>query len=248
MAPTEVSRARIDTREKEPPPTMETTLHQQLKQIYAPSPEHREVRVGRYRIDATRAGRLIEIQLASLSAIRSKVADLLTDHDVTIVKPIVRRRLLVKVDPRRGVRQSQRWSPKRGQFVDMFHELLYFTRVFPHARLGLEVLLIDLEEHRVPCPPRRRRRWSVEHQVADQKLLEIVDRTTIKTADDLWRILPQTPALPFDTATLATALQVDRWFAQRIAYVLKHCGTIVPIGKRQRSWLYKPRLKTQTSA
>ena len=51
---------------------METTLHQQLKRRYAQDDDSTEVVLGKYRIDAIRDDELIEVQCASLSAIRDK--------------------------------------------------------------------------------------------------------------------------------------------------------------------------------
>jgi len=50
---------------------METSLHQQLKAHYASSSDQIEVAIGAYRIDVVRDSELIEIQCASLSAIRN---------------------------------------------------------------------------------------------------------------------------------------------------------------------------------
>ena len=44
----------------------------------------------------------------------------------------------------------------RGTFVDLFDELVHFTRVFPHPRLALEVVLVEIEEWRYPGHGRRR--------------------------------------------------------------------------------------------
>ena len=75
---------------------METSLHRELKALYA-GPEARfEVPLGKYRIDVANADRLVEIQHGSLAAIRDKVRHLLRDHRVLVVKPIVVRKRLVK--------------------------------------------------------------------------------------------------------------------------------------------------------
>ncbi|MEM9367710.1 MAG: hypothetical protein AAGD07_17095 [Planctomycetota bacterium] len=55
----------------------ETTLHRDLKRHYAPSDAFTEVALGAYRIDVVRGEELIEIQCASLSAIRQKIRVLL---------------------------------------------------------------------------------------------------------------------------------------------------------------------------
>ena len=74
--------------------TMETSLHRQLKDVYADPGARLEAPLGNYRIDVVRDGELIEIQHGSLAAIRDKVRDLLRDHRVLVVKPIVRRKQL----------------------------------------------------------------------------------------------------------------------------------------------------------
>ncbi|MCP4007438.1 MAG: hypothetical protein GY725_24920 [bacterium] len=55
-----------------------------------------------YGIDVVREGELIEIQHGSLAAIRGKIRDLLQSHRVLVVKPIVRRKQLVKQDAKGG--------------------------------------------------------------------------------------------------------------------------------------------------
>src|SRR5690554_5884329 len=120
---------------------METTLHRQLKERYARDGALFEERVGRYRIDVVNGRRLVEIQHSSLTAIRDKIAALVKEHDVLLVKPIVVEKHLVK-RWRKGCRiVSRRRSPKRGTLLDLFDELVHFTRVFPHRRLTLEVPL-----------------------------------------------------------------------------------------------------------
>jgi hypothetical protein len=132
-----------------------------------------EQRLGRYRIDVVQPDRLVEIQVASLSAIRDKIASLLRKHHVLVVKPIVVRKHLVKLRRAGGTLISRRLSPKRATLLDIFDELVHFTRVFPHRRLTLEVPLIEIEEWRYPGHGRRRRWRDNDHQVEDQRLLDV---------------------------------------------------------------------------
>src|SRR5687768_11979556 len=135
---------------------METSLHRQLKALYAGDDGLQEVVCEGYRIDAIRGGELIEIQHGSLAAIRDKIRRLLKGHRVRIVKPIVANKLLVKLDKRGGIELNRRRSPKRGTLLNVFDELVYFTRVFPHEQLTLEVVLVDVEERRYPGQGKRR--------------------------------------------------------------------------------------------
>ncbi len=228
---------------------METSLHRQLKQRYARGRASTEVPLGKYRIDVVSRGTLVEIQHGSLAAIRDKVADLLTDHRVLVVKPIVARKLIVKQDAQGGNVLSRRKSPKRGRLLDLFEELVYFTRVFPHPRLSLEVVLVDVEEWRYPGHGRRRRRRDRDHQIEDQRLVEVREEHRFRTAGDLLKLIPPGLPSPFHTGHLAAALEVDRPVAQRIAYCLRKIGAFRQMGKQGNTLMYRlARAKQKRSA
>jgi len=218
---------------------METTLHRQLKERYAVDGALVEQRLGRYRIDVVQPDQLVEIQLASLSAIRDKIAALLKKHRVLIVKPVVARKHLVKRRRAGGRIVSRRRSPKQRTLLDVFEELVHFTRVFPHRRLTLEVLLVEIEEWRYPGHGRRRWRRDNDHQVEDQRLLDVLEVHRFEKAADLCRMLPPALPRPFHTGHLAEGLGVERWIAQRMAYCLRHMGAIQSVGKLRGAWLYE---------
>jgi hypothetical protein len=218
---------------------METSLHRQLKERYAVGGGLTEQRLGRYRIDVVRGQQLVEIQLASLSAIRDKIKALLKKHDVLVVKPIVIRKHLVKRKREGGQIVSRRRSPKQRTLLDIFDELVHFTRVFPHKRLTLEVLLVEIEEHRYPGHGRRRRWREDDHEVEDQHLVEVHGVHEFRSAVDLCQMLPPGLPQPFHTGHIAEGLSVDRWIAQRMAYCLRNTGALKQVGKLRGAWLYE---------
>ncbi len=216
---------------------METTLHRQLKEHYAGPQAEIEVTVGRYRIDIVDGQRLIEVQHSGLSSIRDKTRDLLKQHDVEVIKPLIARRRLVKLEGEDGAELSRRWSPKRCDRLDVFHELLYFTSVFPHRRLTLRIPLIEIEETRYPFRRRNRRRG--QFKVQDQQLLSVVSEDVYRTRGDLRALLPGSLPKTFGTREIADAMGIDRWVAQRIAYVLRKTGTVKQCGKSGNSLQYR---------
>ena len=218
---------------------METSLHRDLKLLYAGEEARFEVRLGSYRIDAISDGRLVEVQHGSLAAIRDKVAQLLQSHPVLVVKPIVAQKLLVTRDPESGAVVRRRRSPKRGQLLDLFDELVHFTRVFPHPQLSLEVVLVEVEEWRIPGHGRRRRWRESDFEVEDQKLLAIQEVYHLRTAADLRALLPPRLPQPFHTGDLAERLEVSRGRAQRIAYCLRNMGAVREAGKQGNARLYR---------
>lgn len=218
---------------------METSLHRDLKLLYAGRQARFEVPLAGYRVDAIARGRLVEVQHGSLGAIRDKVRALLEEHRVTVVKPIVLRKFLVKQAAKGGEVVERRLSPKRGTLLDLFDELVHFTRVFPHPRLTLEVLLVEIEEWRYPGHGRRRRWRLNDHEVEDQKLLAIHEKHRLRTAADLARLVSCSLPVPFHTGHLATGLDVRRRVAQRITYCLHRAGALRLAGKQGNARLYE---------
>lgn len=226
---------------------METSLHRELKNRYADDQAQVEVRRGAYRIDAIDGDELIEIQHGSLAAIRDKVRALLADHRVRVVKPIVCGKLLVKRKRKGGPIVERRLSPKRGSLLSVFDELVYFTKTFPHPRLTIELLLVDVEEWRYPGHGRRRRYRQNDFVVEDQKLSAVHGVHRLQTAADLCELLKLSPScsaagvLPatFHTGHLAEHLDVRRFIAQRIAYCLRETGAALQVGKQGNALLYQ---------
>jgi hypothetical protein len=218
---------------------METSLHRDLKTLYAGQDAQFEVSLGDYRIDVMSGDHLVEIQHGSLAAIRDKVRTLLNDHPVVVVKPIVVQKVLVKRACKDGPIIGRRVSPKRGTLLDLFDELVHFTRVFPHERLTLDVPLVDIEEWRYPGHGRRRRWRLTDYQIEDQKLVVAHATYRFQTAADLARLVKRPMPQPFHTGHLAESLHVHRWMAQRIAYCFRQTGAVCEVGKQGNTRLYE---------
>ncbi len=212
---------------------MESTLHRQLKDRYGPERGGRsEVRVGGFRADAIDAeGRLIEVQAGPLGALKAKLTRLLQAYEVRVVKPIVIERRIVRRDSADGPDKSSRRSPKRGDLLDLFDDLVGLARVFPHPNLAIEVVGVAIDEVRVA-----RRRCD---RVVDRRLVGVLSSATLHTADDLWSFLPVGLDGPFTTLDCARKLGRPIAFAQRLAYCLRHAGAVEERGFHRRRRVYE---------
>lgn len=210
-------------------------------------PKQTEVRVGRYKIDAIDSQqRLVEVQHAGLAAIRDKIADLLKQgHCVRLIKPVIANKWIVNLESRSGRVVSRRRSPKRESYRDIFADLLHFTRVFPHRNLVVEVPLLEIEECRVPKRIRRFRRKN--YSIVDQSILSIGDSLILGTNSDLLALSDVPYDAIYDTAQLARWLDRPRWFAQQVAYVLKHCGASEEVGRRGNTRLYRAKRERKST-
>ena len=150
---------------------MATQLHNQLKLHYVADESRHEVDLDGYRIDAIDdEDRLIEVQCASLLAIRDKIRKLTKTHKVVVVKPLAARKKLLKKARRNGKVVSSRYSPAKQTLPYIFLELVHFTKAFPHPNLQLDVLLTEQEEIRVPA---KRKTWRRKHSAQDRALVEV---------------------------------------------------------------------------
>ena len=215
---------------------METSLHRELKEFYCDDASAREVSVRGYRIDAIVDGTLIEIQQASLAALRQKTKTLLETHRVTVVKPLCALKTIIRLKRRNGPTAWTRISPRHETIYDMFDDLVHFVEVFPHPQLTLEVLLTEQEETRVP----KRKRWfrAKDFTVADRRLVAVRSRHTFQTNADLCQLLPAGLADTFTTADIARLAKIPRGLAQKMAYCLRRTGAVTIAGKRRNAVVY----------
>lgn len=216
---------------------METTLHQQLKQLYADDESNREVAVDGFRIDAVSDDQLFEIQCASLSAIRDKIRRLVESHDVVVAKPLFARKLIVKRNRKRGRVESKRYSPTRQTFHDIVDDLVHFVGVFPHPRLTIELLLVEVQEFRLP--PLRNHRTRKRYRVEDRQLMGVGDRLLLRSAADLLKLLPNNLPDPFTTADVAGSAGIPRRQAQKLTYCLRKTRAVATDGKIGNAILYR---------
>ena len=75
----------------------------------------------------------------------------------------------------------------------------------------------------------------------DRLLLSIESQLSLKTADDLWKLLQPDSGLPeiFSTAQLAEACEIPRWLAQKAAWCFRRMEYLELAGKQGNSLLYR---------
>jgi len=223
-----------------------TALHTQLKSHYVVAEDRHEVVVDAYRIDAIdNKGRLIEIQCASLSAIRDKIPRLLQSHQVILVKPLAARKRITTLHRQGGEIVSSRYSPVRQTLPYLFKELVHFG-AFPHPRLRLDVLLTEQEEIRVP--PTARSSWKKKYSVAERSLVEIQQHIQLKTAADLWKALDIEVSGEFTTADLAENSGMPVWLAQKAAFCFRRMDFFTVCGKQGNAITYRLTRKSRSRA
>jgi hypothetical protein len=216
----------------------EKSLHASLKEWVAQPGDTFEVKVDGFFIDVVRGQTLIEIQTRHLYAMRRKLTKLLANgHEIRLLHPIARDKWIVR-ETAVGEPISRRKSPKRGQTLDIFKELVRLTGLIPHPNLTIEVLLIQEEEilRDDGNGSWRRKHWSSY----DRLLLGVVEQRSFATPADYLAVIPTGLKLPFTNKDLAKALACRPDQATKITYTLRQMDLLTVTGKEGRSNLYSP--------
>jgi hypothetical protein len=214
----------------------EHSLHSEIKDWYKISGDKLEVKVGEFIVDILRDKLLVEIQTGNFSAIRKKLAILLSDHQVRLVYPIAKLKWIIHVT-RSGKFVRRRKSPKKGRLIDLFHELVHSASVLGNGNFSLEVLLIEEEEVRCNDGKGSWRRRGVS--LKNRKLLNVFERIVFEDSGDYLRFLPKDLDGHFTNKALALNLGISVRLAQKITYCLRRMGAISIAGKKRNELLFR---------
>ena len=72
----------------------------------------------------------------------------------------------------------------------------------------------------------------------ERRLVEMLDRISLRTPEDVLAALPELPLEPFSTRELAACLDCSRVLAQRTLYCLRSIGIVEHAGKRGHAPLH----------
>jgi hypothetical protein len=214
----------------------EYSLHSEIKDWYMVSGDELEVKVEDFIVDILRGKLLIEIQTGNFSAIKKKLIQLLSNHQVRLVYPIAKLKWIVHVS-RSGEFVRRRKSPKKGKLTDLFYELVHTPSLIKDRNFSLEVLLIEEEEVRCNDGRGSWRRKGIS--VKDRKLLNVFDRVMFEVSQDFLEFLPEELDGYFTNKVLALKLKISVRLAQKITYCLRKMGTISIAGKKRNELLFQ---------
>jgi hypothetical protein len=212
----------------------ETSLHSILKDWYSLANDKVEVKVDGFVVDIVRDDLLIEIQTKNFYAIKKKLWSLVKNHNIRLVHPIAKRKWIIRELYNNVI--SRRKSPKKGQLIDLFDELIRIPHIIAEDNFSLEILMIEEEEVRIND---RKGSWRRRGEsVLDRKLLEVISRIEFKNKTDFLRFIPDSLKEPFSNKTLAKEALIPIRKSRKITYCLKKMNVIREIGKNRNELLF----------
>ena len=214
----------------------ESSFHSALKHWYKEPGDKIEESIDKYIIDIVRDDLLIEIQTRNFSSIRKKLEKLTESYKVRLVYPIVRDKIIVKMDARGNRVINMRTSPNHGTYYDIFEELIRIPHLVPKINFTIELVLVQIKEFRKNDGKgsRRRKGWSIY----DRILVNILERKLFYTPIDFLMLKPTSLKTPFTNAELAFSLKKSVRLAQKMSYCLRKMGILQVIGKQGNALLH----------
>ena len=224
----------------------ESSLHNTLKIFYAEKIGGKtEVECEGHIFDVLgKDGQVIEIQTKNLSKLAGKIKDALDKgHKVKLVYPLVYRTRIITTDEE-GKLVSNRLSPKKGCIYDIFRELTGLTDILLNKKFTLEVITINMIEHRVRTKEpvqtaNKKRRFKRNWIKVNKRLDEILETRTFHKKSDYIALLPQGLPPEFCAKDISKA-GLPR-YAHLILWVLVRMPIIEQTCVKKKSRYYKIR-------
>ncbi len=215
----------------------EKTTHAILKLAYEPNPAYHEVPVAGSIADICTGREIVEIQTAGFHRLRPKLDKFLPLMPVTIVHPIPREKWLCWIDPQTGELSARRKSPKRGNPLEIFRQLVYILPYLAHPNLRICVAMLDLEEYRLLDG------WSRDKKKGSHRYdripLSIASQIRLDQPADYMQLIPYPLEEPFTVKAFTDAAGVSPRTGADAVQVLKQLGLLTYVGKRQKAYLYQ---------
>ncbi len=228
--------------EQEPPSSgigtlAEKRLHASLKRAYAPDPAYREVKVGRYIADGFDGERVLEIQTAKFAYLRPKLQFFLSSYPVTLVYPLARKRYLIWTDPQTGESSPPHVGRRKESALSALHELRAILPFLQSERLTVELLLFDMDEHRLLDGWDKRRKRGAT--LLERRPKGLPERVVLRTADDYRALLPAGLPERFKVPTLQKLSGLRSRQAYSAVRVLEAFGILSRDGTDGRAAVYQ---------
>jgi hypothetical protein len=132
---------------------------------------------------------------------------------------------------------SRKKSPKKGDFFNIFTELIFITEIIKHKNFNLEILMTEEEEIRINDGKGSWRRKGVS--IKDRNLIKVIDKKLFKNKIDYLFFIKDFIDIDFTTKDLIEKYKLSRSIANKTLYVLKKIELIKVVGKKGNLLIYQ---------
>ena len=223
----------------------ETSLHRELKEIYAQKHQgNTEIEIENYICDivcSDENSTIIEIQTSNLSKLTSKIEKLTKFHKVKLIYPLATTTYLQRQDET-GKVLSKRKSPKKKNIYSIFGELFSLYKLFDNKNFSLTILFCEICIEKIifdnPVQtPNKSRRFRKNWLTKDKKLISINNEVVLKNKKDLQDLIPKEIPEYFSSKDLRNTEIKNE--ANKMIWVLRKANLIEQVEKKGNLIIYK---------
>jgi len=217
----------------------EYSLHAQLKQQLAHPGDRLEAEVEGKVVDLLRAdGEIIEVQTGHFGQIKAKLLLFASKgYRVRLVYPIALQTEIRRLDPATGELLSQRKSPKRGSFYQLFAELIRAPELIAAPNVTIQAVIVKSIDIKVRDGTGSW--WRKGDRTVDRELAEILSSQSFSDAAEWLALLPASFAEPFTASTLSENLGIKPAQARQMLYCFSRAGLVQEQGRLGRMKLFR---------
>lgn len=168
----------------------EKRFHRIFKRLVTDDADCYEVKVGRYIADVKHGSHITEIQTGSFRTLADKIRYYLTETDcnVSVIKPVICEKRIIRADKDTGEIKYTKRSPKKETVTDALSEVYYLRELVDTYRLSIHFVLVRAEEYRYSERMRYRKKGKYDNDLCP---CEIVGEKIFCGLEDYVRLLPE---------------------------------------------------------
>ena len=216
----------------------EKSIHRGLKDILEPDKQYHEVQVGYYIADIKKDNDIFEIQTQNFKKLLPKLDYYINNnYNVTVVYPIIHRKLIQWVDPESLEVLDSRKSSKIGVIQDCFKELYWIIDYIAKEEIKFKIVLINANEYKYLDGYGQSQK--IRATKIDKLATSIEKVIDIKSIGDLKVFVPDTLKNPWTSQDFIKAAKCNKRWASSGLKMLRDYNIIQFIGKRGNAFLYE---------
>ena len=209
----------------------EKTLHRTLKLAREPDEAYHEIEFLGSIADIKREGPIYEIQTHSAERLVPKLQKFLKEASVTVVLPVIERRIIRRLNKATGEISPPKVSPKHESVYTAIGEIYKLRRFLTDGGLSVKLVFLEAEEYRLVGAKRGKRKLDV----LPTRLLSVME---LSTKRDYLNAVGCIPDGEFTASTLAAQNKCPRRLSSALAGVLHSVGVIDRVGKDKNAYVY----------
>lgn len=167
----------------------EKRLHRILKRYITDDANCYEIRVDKNIADILENGRITEIQTSAFRPLEKKIGSYLnnTDLDITVIRPVISEKIIVRADRDTGEVMYSKRSPKHERDIDVLSQMYYLRDFVKNKRLEVKLLHVSVEEYRYSERMRYRREGAYDK---DLRPTALISETVLCGVESYRKIIP----------------------------------------------------------